>query len=84
MTVRPDDPLIAGYQRFRTGVWPGQVQLYAQLARRRQQPTTAVIACSDARIDPQTIFDAEPGDLFVIRNVAGVRTAPFQGLRNQA
>lgn len=31
-----------------------------------------VIACSDARIDPQTIFDAAPGDLFVIRNVAGL------------
>ncbi|WP_366524210.1 carbonic anhydrase [Brevundimonas sp.] len=31
-----------------------------------------MIACSDSRIDPQTIFDAEPGDLFVIRNVAGL------------
>ena len=72
MTVRPDDPLIAGYHRFRTGVWPAQAQRYAQLARRRQQPAAAVIACSDARIDPQTIFDAEPGDLFVIRTVAGL------------
>ena len=72
MTVRPDDPLIAGYHRFRKGVWPAQAQRYAQLARRRQQPAAAVIACSDARIDPQTIFDAEPGELFVIRNVAGL------------
>ena len=72
MTARSDDPLIAGYHRFRTTVWPAQAQRYAQLARRRQQPATAVIACSDARIDPQTIFDAEPGDLFVIRNVAGL------------
>ena len=72
MTVRPDDPLIAGYHRFRTGVWPAKAQRYAQLARRRQQPAAAVIACSDARIDPQTIFDAEPGELFVIRNVAGL------------
>jgi carbonic anhydrase len=57
--VRPDDPLIAGYYRFRTAVWPAQAQRYAKLARRGQQPATAVIACSDARIDPQTIFDAE-------------------------
>jgi len=67
-----DDPLLAGYRRFRTTVWPGQAERYARLARQRQKPATAVIACSDSRIDPQTIFDAEPGDLFVIRNVAGL------------
>lgn len=66
------DPLLAGYQRFRSTTWPAQAQRYAQLARRRQQPATVVVACSDARIDPQTIFDAEPGQLFVIRNVAGL------------
>ena len=68
----PNDPLIVGYRRFRTTAWPAKAQLFAKLARRRQQPATAVIACSDARIDPQTIFDAEPGELFVIRNVAGL------------
>lgn len=72
MTPGPDDPLMAGYRRFRTSVWPDQAQRYARLARRRQQPATAVIACSDSRIDPQTIFDAEPGELFVVRNVAGL------------
>lgn len=67
-----NDPLIVGYRRFRKTAWPAKAQLFGQLARRRQQPATAVIACSDARIDPQTIFDAEPGELFVIRNVAGL------------
>ena len=67
-----EDPLLAGYLRFRATVWPAQSSRYARLARSRQQPATAVIACSDARIDPQTIFDAEPGDLFVVRNVAGL------------
>ncbi len=66
------DPLLAGYQRFRSTTWPAQAERYAQLARRRQQPATVVIACSDARIDPRTIFDAAPGQLFVIRNVAGL------------
>jgi len=72
MTRGPEDALLAGYRRFRASVWPVQAKRYAHLARRRQQPTTAVIACSDARIDPQTIFDAGPGELFVIRNVAGL------------
>ncbi|QBX36767.1 carbonic anhydrase [Brevundimonas sp. UBA2416] len=72
MTLDPDDALMAGYRRFRSAVWPAQAERYARLARRRQRPATAVIACSDARIDPQTIFDAEPGELFVIRNVAGL------------
>lgn len=72
LTTDANDPLLAGYHRFRADVWPGQAERFAQLARRRQQPTTAVIACSDSRIDPQTIFDAEPGELFVIRNVAGL------------
>lgn len=72
MSVHSDDPLIVGHRRFRASVWPAKAELFAGLARRRQQPDTAVIACSDARLDPQTIFDAEPGALFVIRNVAGL------------
>lgn len=72
MTLPPEDPLVIGYHRFRAQHWPAQARRYAGLARRRQSPGTAVIACSDARIDPQTIFDAAPGDLFVIRNVAGL------------
>lgn len=72
MIGQEGDPLMAGHRRFLDSVWPAQAQRYGRLARRRQQPATAVIACSDARIDPQTIFDAEPGELFIIRNVAGL------------
>lgn len=72
MRLAPDDPLISGYRRFRQDVWPARAESYARLAKRGQKPSTAVVACSDARLDPQAIFDAEPGELFVIRNVAGL------------
>jgi carbonic anhydrase len=72
MTLPPDDPLRVGHARFRAGTWAREADRYARLARRPQRPTTAVVACSDARLDPQTIFDADPGDLFVVRNVAGL------------
>lgn len=71
MTLGSEDPLLEGYRRFRASVWPVQAKQYEGMAR-RQRPATVVIACSDARIDPQTIFDAGPGELFVIRNVAGL------------
>lgn len=72
MSLGRDDPLLSGYRRFRQTVWPAQAERYARLARRGQKPSTAVVACSDSRLDPQAIFDAEPGELFVIRNVAGL------------
>ena len=53
MSLDAGDPLLEGYRRFRASVWPAQAKRYASLAR-RQQPATVVIACSDARIDPQT------------------------------
>ena len=43
-----------------------------QLAELGQAPTAMVIACCDARADVSTIFDAEPGDLFILRNVANL------------
>lgn len=64
--------LIAGYREFRTKVWPGERARYEALAQRGQRPETMVIACSDSRVDPQTVFGAGPGELFVVRNVAGL------------
>lgn len=66
------DPLIEGYRKFRAEVWPAERARYEALARRGQSPETLVIACSDSRVDPQTIFGAVPGELFVIRNVAAL------------
>lgn len=66
------DDLIQGYQRFRETAWPGRKQVFEQLAARGQQPETLVIACSDSRVDPQMIFDAGPGQMFIVRNVANL------------
>ena len=66
------DSLLAGYRRFRAGVWPGQRAEYEALAQAGQAPVAAVVACADSRLDPAVIFDAAPGQLFSIRNVANL------------
>lgn len=65
------DNLIEGYRRFRADIWPAERARYERLARRGQSPEALVVACSDSRVDPQTVFGAVPGELFVVRNVAG-------------
>ncbi|HWA90669.1 MAG TPA: carbonic anhydrase [Rhizomicrobium sp.] len=70
------DELIAGYRAFRDGRWPAERQRYAELAKSGQKPKTLIIACSDSRADPATIFDALPGELFVIRNIAAIVPPP--------
>jgi len=64
--------LIEGYRRFRAEVWPAERARYEALAHWGQSPEAMVIACSDSRVDPQTIFSAVPGELFVVRNVAAL------------
>jgi carbonic anhydrase len=65
-------PLLDGYRRFRTETWPQQRARFEELAAQGQSPRTMVIACSDSRVDPQMIFSAGPGELFVVRNVANL------------
>jgi len=64
--------LIAGYKAFRDGRWQAEHERYVELARDGQKPETLVIACSDSRSDPATIFNARPGELFVVRNIAAI------------
>ncbi len=70
------DPLTAGYRRFRDNRWPQERAGYEALAA-GQKPHTLVVACSDSRADPALIFDAAPGELFVVRNVANL-VPPYQ------
>ncbi len=69
--------LVEGYRRFRAGPFAAQKQRYDRLARHGQSPKLMVIACSDSRVDPAQIFDVDPGEIFVVRNVAAL-VPPFE------
>jgi carbonic anhydrase len=71
------DTLLDGYRRFRAEVWPGERRRYEALALAGQRPHSLVVACSDSRADPATVFGAAPGEMFAIRNVAGL-VPPYQ------
>jgi carbonic anhydrase len=63
--------LLSGYRRFRENGWSAQRERWEQLAE-GQSPKVMIIACSDSRVDPTQIFDAGPGEMFVVRNVANL------------
>jgi len=68
--------LIEGYRRFRRTGYNLQRQRYDSLAHEGQSPRVMVIACCDSRVDPAQIFDAEPGQMFILRNIANL-VPPF-------
>ena len=68
--------LVDGYRRFRADGWTRERERWSELAE-GQDPKVMVIACSDSRVDPSIIFDAKPGEMFVVRNVANL-APPFE------
>lgn len=70
------DDMIAGYRRFRGGVYAEQADLYQRLGA-GQDPDIMLIGCADSRADPSDIFNSAPGQMFVVRNVANL-VPPYQ------
>jgi carbonic anhydrase len=64
--------LIDGYSAFANGLLPREQDRYRELAESGQKPEIMVIGCCDSRVSPEVIFDANPGELFVARNIANL------------
>ncbi|MQT13364.1 carbonic anhydrase [Segnochrobactrum spirostomi] len=64
--------LVAGYSAFANGRLSEERSRYRHLAETGQRPEIMVVSCCDSRCAPETIFDAGPGEMFVLRNVANL------------
>ena len=64
--------LVDGYRTFRHTRLPIEQNRYSELAETGQQPEIMIVGCCDSRVSPEVIFDARPGELFVVRNVANL------------
>lgn len=60
------------YRRFKFRHFAPNQEHYENLATFGQHPEVMVVSCCDSRCDPETIFSAMPGELFVVRNVANL------------
>jgi len=76
--------LIDGFRRFRSTRYQRERDRYRQLVERGQQPATLLVACSDSRSGPEVVFDALPGELFVVRNVGALVPVYAPDNRNHA
>ena len=63
--------LIEGYRRFRETDWAHERERWAEMAE-GQSPRVMILSCADSRVDPAHIFDARPGEMFVVRNIAAL------------
>ena len=70
------DQMIEGFRRFRDNYFAKNRPLFDTLAQHGQTPKVLLIGGSDSRVVPAIIFDAQPGEMFVLRNVANL-TPPF-------
>ena len=71
--------LIEGYRRFRETDWARERERWSELAE-GQSPQVMILSCADSRVDPAQIFDARPGEMFVVRNIAAL-APPYETSR---
>ena len=64
--------LVDRFRRFKYRHFAPNIDHFAELAAYGQHPDVMVVSCCDSRVDPETIFSAMPGELFVVRNIANL------------
>ncbi|OGT64012.1 MAG: carbonate dehydratase [Gammaproteobacteria bacterium RIFCSPHIGHO2_12_FULL_45_9] len=64
--------ILQGYQLFREKYVHDDQVMMRYLSYFGQHPQAMVVACCDSRVDPALLLQCEPGDLFVLRNVANI------------
>jgi len=70
------EDLIEGYHRFRAQDWAHERERWSELAE-GQSPRVMILSCADSRVEPAQIFDARPGEMFVVRNI-GALAPPYE------
>ena len=74
-TSNPDhlpEGLTKGYRAFWTGRLKQEHERFRELAEHGQRPPVLLIGCCDSRVAPESIFEAGPGEIFVVRNIANL------------
>lgn len=66
------EKILKGYKGFRAKYAKGQSSIMRSLSQEGQRPKIMVVACCDSRVDPALIMQCDPGELFVVRNVANI------------
>ena len=64
--------LLSGFRSFHARRYRRRQEFFRKLVQEGQQPEVLVVACSDSRVDPTLLLDADFGELFVVRNVAAI------------
>lgn len=66
------EQLTRGYETFLGARFRDERERFRELAEAGQKPRIMIVGCCDSRVAPEVIFDARPGELFVLRNVAAL------------
>ncbi len=65
------EKLVEGFKKFQSDVFGAKRELFARLSQ-GQEPRALFITCSDSRVDPTLLTQAEPGELFILRNAGNI------------